>query len=173
MESEIKAGAARFPALGYLVILACLGLLLLPAAAPAAGGPGPGATADPMIRITALPMKGDLNRIMAQVSSDVSRDTGIKEASVTYYWQTFDAVYCPGCAGAKIKKPMFVDIYAPAFITAAERKSLLRSVAEALARHTSYGVRDIFISLRMMEKEDIYILGDVVTNWKQVGGPDR
>ncbi|KMY67352.1 hypothetical protein AAU61_10950 [Desulfocarbo indianensis] len=149
-------------------------LALLLSASPTLAGDqaAPSLTGDPMIKITSLPMKGDLSRIMAKISADVSRETGFAEKEVTCYWQTFDAIYCPGCRGAGLKKPIYVDIYIPAFVSAKQQKQLMVSLAEALARHTDYATQEVFIAVQALQKEQVYIMGNVVTNWKQVGGPD-
>jgi len=47
------------------------------------------------------------------------------------------------------------------------------SLAEALARNTDYTTREVFIAVQALPKEQLYIMGNVVTNWKQLGGPDR
>ena len=62
------------------------------------------ATADPMIKITTLPMKEDVRPIMEAISKDVSKATGLDEGFVTYYWQSFDAIYCPGCKEYSYKR---------------------------------------------------------------------
>jgi hypothetical protein len=156
-----------------LVIVAFVALLLSPSVGLASGEPDTVGKGDPMIKITSLPIKGGLNQILAKISADVSRETGFAEKEVTYYWQTFDAIYCPGCQGAKLKKPIYVDICLPAFVSQKQRKKLMISMAEALARYTSYTTREVFIAVQALQKEQLYIMGDVVTNWKQVGGPDQ
>ncbi|MCB2188332.1 MAG: hypothetical protein KQJ78_18080 [Deltaproteobacteria bacterium] len=156
-----------------LLCLCFLALLISPPAGLAADGDGALATADPMIRITSLPLKGDLSQLMARISDDVCRDTGLKKNLATYFWQTFNAIYCPGCAAAKLKGPIFVDIYLPAFISVPERKKLMTSLAEALARHTDYTTKDVYIAIRVQEKGEVYIMGEVLSNWQQVGGPDQ
>lgn len=127
---------------------------------------------DPMIKITCLPIKQNLQEVMAGISADVSRDTGLDEKLVTYYWQTFDEIYCPGCKAANIKKPIFVDLYVPAFISEDDRKKIMTSLAIALEKYTDYTRKDIFMHTHIAEKSQLFIMGNVVTNWKQVGGPD-
>ena len=127
---------------------------------------------DPMIKITCLPIKQNLQEVMAGISANVSRDTGLEEKFVTYYWQTFDEIYCPGCKTANIKKPIFVDLYVPAFINENDRKKIMTSLAIALEKYTDYTRKDIFMHTHIAEKSQLFIMGNLVTNWKQVGGPD-
>ena len=53
-----------------------------------------------------------------------------------------------------------------------ERKKIMISLADAIARHTTYSKKEIFIHTHIGEKDQLYINGDIVKNWKQVGGPD-
>ena len=126
-----------------------------------------------MIKISSLPVDGDLKTIMASISSDVSRDTGLPESFVTYYWQTFDEVYCPGCEGVGLNSVIFVDMYVPAFMTAEERKQVMTSLADALAKYTPYTREEVYIHTHIAEKDQLFIMGNIVTNWSQVGGPDE
>ncbi len=127
---------------------------------------------DPMIKISSLPFEGDLKTIMASISADVSKDTGLPETFVTYYWQHFNEVYCPGCEGAGLKSVIFVDLYVPAFMTVEERKQVMTSLATALDKHTPYKKEEVYIHTHIAEKDQLFIMGSTVTNWVQVGGPD-
>lgn len=129
-------------------------------------------TTDPMIKITSLPIEQNIQELLAAISADVSKDTGLNEGFVTYYWQTFDEIYCPGCEAVKIKKPIFVDIYVPGFMTKDERQQVMISLAAAIERHTSYNRKELFIHTHIADKSQLFIMGDIVTNWSQVGGPD-
>ena len=46
------------------------------------------------------------------------------------------------------------------------------SLAQAIANHTPYGIKDIYLHTHIAEKDQLFIMGDIVTNWKHVGGPD-
>lgn len=127
---------------------------------------------DPMVKISSMPIKQDLKRVLEGISADVSKATGLDEKLVTYYWQTFDRIYCPGCEAVEMKSPIFVDLYVPAFITEDERKQIMTSLAIALETHTDYSKKEVFIHTHIAEKSQLFIMGDIVTNWKQVGGPD-
>jgi len=151
-----------------ICVLACL----WGATAHTSGAGAPCVEGDPMIKISSLPFDGDLKAIMASISADVSRDTGLPETFVTYYWQTFNEVYCPGCEGVGIKSVIFVDLYVPAFMTAEERKQVMISLATALDKHTPYTKEEVYIHTHIAEKDQLYIMGNIVTNWSQVGGPD-
>ena len=131
-----------------------------------------GSQTDPMIKITSLPMEQNKDEVMAAISKDVSKATGINENFITYYWQTFDSIYCPGCEAVKIQKPMFVDLYVPGFMTEDERKSVMTSLAESIEKHTGYTRKDLFMHTHIAQKDQLFIMGGLVNNWKQVGGPD-
>ena len=82
-----------------------------------------------MVRITSLPLGLDVNEVMAGLSDDVSRDTGLDKNLMTYYWQTFDAVYCPALKDAVVQHPIFVDMYVPGFLTDEVIAGLMISLA--------------------------------------------
>lgn len=105
-----------------------------------------------MIKITSLPFKGDLKKIMAEISNDVSKGTGLPETFITYYWQTFTEIYCPGCEGVGLKSIIFVDLYTPAFMTVDDRKNVMTSLALALEKHTPYTRKEVFIHTHIAEK---------------------
>ena len=147
-------------------------LLLLFVCPAADAQPAAGDTADPMIKIATLPIKQDKQEVLRKISAEVSKASGVAEQSVAYYWQTLDALYCPGCAANGIKDPVFVDMYTPAFMTAQQRAAIMESLAESIARHTDYSKKDVYIHNHIANKDQVFIMGSVVTNWKQVGGPD-
>lgn len=154
----------------FSLFLACG--LLIASGGLAVAKDAPLSQADPMVKITSLPLKQDLNKLMAKINGDVARASGLDEKAITYYWQTFDAIYCPGCKAAKVKGPIFVDMYCPNFMTRDQVHKVMTSLAEALEKYTGYTRNDVFIYTNFAEKWQLYIMGNMVTNWKQVGGPD-
>ena len=150
-------------------------LVVLVASMASAADPvwnGPGNKADPMIKITSLPIKQNLKEVMAKISEDVSRDTDLDKNFVTYYWQSFDGIYCPGCEKANLKNVIFVDMYVPAFMTTEEIQKTMTSLAAALARHTDFTLKEVYIHTHIGAKNQLFINGGLVKNWSQVGGPD-
>lgn len=127
---------------------------------------------DPMVKITSMPTAMDLNETMEKISKDVSEATGLPETFVTYYWQFFQAMHCPGCEKAGVKEVVFIDLYTPGFLSVEDRRIFMTSLANAIAKHTPYGIKDIYLHTHIAEKDQLFIMGDIVTNWKQVGGPD-
>lgn len=130
------------------------------------------APGDPMVKITTMPTTIDLKSTMAKVSADVAKETGLSETFVTYYWQFFQNIYCPGCEQAGVKEVVFVDLYTPRFLTIKDRQIFMVSLAKAIANHTPYGIKDIYLHTHIAEKDQLFIMGETITNWKQVGGPD-
>ncbi|NOR87796.1 MAG: hypothetical protein GQ527_09320 [Bacteroidales bacterium] len=128
---------------------------------------------DPMVKITSLPIDQEISKILALISKDVSDKTGLDETFITYYWQYFEYIHCPGLAANDLKCPIFVDLYTPAFMSKEEIQTVMKSVAAALEKHTDYSQDEIFIHTHIAEKHQLFINGDVVTNWSQVGGPDE
>jgi hypothetical protein len=127
---------------------------------------------DPMVKITSLPTKLDVRAVVAKVSEDVSRDTGLDKNMVTYYWQTFDYVYCPGCKGAGIEGGIiFIDLYVPGFMTDEEIGKVMTSLAASLEKNAGINRKSLFIHTHVAEKNRIYMMGKVITDWSQVGGP--
>jgi hypothetical protein len=127
---------------------------------------------DPMVKITTMPTTIDLKQTMAKISEDVAKSTGLPENFVTYYWQFFENMYCPGCEKAGVKEVIFIDLYTPGFLAINDRQIFMISLAQAIANHTPYGIKDIYLHTHIAEKDQLFIMGDIITNWKQVGGPD-
>lgn len=127
---------------------------------------------DPMVKITSLPIEQQTNKILPLISEEVSNKTGLDEAFITYYWQFFEDIYCPGVKEKGYKCPIFVDLYIPAFMSKEEIQTVMKSIAGALEKYTDYSMEEVFIHTHIAEKYQIYIMGDVVTNWSQIGGPD-
>ena len=105
------------PCPGGIVARLCLIALLLlpPAAANAAGQPSrvSNPLEDPMIRITSLPIKKNVDHVLAGISRDVSKEVGLSQDLITYYWQDFKAI---DWNGRKTDNwPVFVDIYVAGF----------------------------------------------------------
>ena len=128
---------------------------------------------DPMVKITSLPLDQDLDEILPLINKDVSEMTNLPETFITYYWSFFETIYCPGCEAVGIKKPLFVDLYVPGFMSEEEIQTVMKSLAQAIENHTDYSKKDLFIHTHVADKYQLYIMGDIVTNWSQVGGPDE
>jgi hypothetical protein len=94
------------------------------------------------------------------------------KAFITYYWSFYETIYCPGCENVGIKKPIFVNLYVPGFMSEEEIQTVMKSLAQFIENHTDYSKKALFIHSHIAEKYQLYIMGDVVTNWSQVGGPD-
>jgi len=129
-------------------------------------------TGDPMVKITSLPIDQEISKILPLISKEVSDKTGLDETFITYYWQYFENIYCPGLEANGLKCPIFIDLYTPAFMSKEEIQTVMKSVAAALEKYTDYSQKEIFIHTHIAEKHQLFINGDVVTNWSQVGGPD-
>ncbi len=129
-------------------------------------------TDDPMVRITSMPLGLEVNEVMAGLSDDVSRDTGLDKNLMTYYWQTFDAVYCPALKDAIVQHPVFVDLYVPGFMTDEVIAGLMISLAASLEKRTAIPKEFVFIHTHVPKEGHIYIAGNVA-KWEklQSGGP--
>ena len=136
-----------------------------------AGGGSLGET-DPMIKITSLPTKLDIKAVLTKVSDDVSRDTGLDKNMVTYYWQTFDCIYGPEASAAGIEGDIvFIDIYAPGFMTDEDIGKVMTSLAVSLEKNAGINRKSLFIYTHVCELKRLYMMGKVITDWSQVGGP--
>jgi hypothetical protein len=166
-----KRGVNAMPRISLLPLAAiCLLGALFPAPGPAdaQGGIDP---ADPMVRITAPPSWDlEVAAVLAAVSQDVSRDTGIKESFITYYWQTFDTVVYEG---EETSKPLFVDLYVPGFFSDREVAAMLTAVAEALIRHAGAERKWLFIHTHFPLPEQVYIGGGIARWDAYRGKPNR
>lgn len=129
----------------------------------ASGGIDP---ADPMVRVTSPPVDLDINKVLAAVSKDVSKATGIKESFITYYWQTFDhTVY----EGKETNKPLYVDLYVPGFFSDDDVTGMLNAVADALVDHAGVERKWLFIHTHFPLPGQVYI-GGGIANWDTYRG---
>ena len=71
-------------------------------------------TGDPMVKITSLPIKQEISKILPLISKAVSEETGLDKKFITYYWQYFENIYCPGLEANDLECPLFIDLYTPA-----------------------------------------------------------
>lgn len=142
--------------------------------APALLAEGGGIATDPMVKITSLPTKLDVKAVLKKVSDDVSRDIGLDKNMVTYYWQTFDYIYCPGCENAGIEDNIiFIDLYVPGFMPDDEIGKVMTSLAISLEKHAGINRKSLFIHAHVAEENRLYMMGEVITDWSQVGGPTQ
>ncbi|QLA14764.1 alpha/beta hydrolase family protein [Desulfolutivibrio sulfoxidireducens] len=148
----------------FAVLLGSPGL----AVANAQGGINP---ADPMVRITYAKSNLDVPAVLAAVSRDVAKSTGLGEELVTYYWQTFDAVHCMGKPSTD--KPLFVDLYVPGFFTDDLVAKMMTAIAESLARNTGLDKKWVFVHTHFPLQGQVYINGEV-SHWDAYRGkPDK
>ena len=157
--------------IGLIVLFGLICCLV--STAPVLLAEGGGIATDPMVKITSLPTKLDVQAILSKVSEDVSRDTGLDKNMVTYYWQTFDYIYCPGCKDAGIEDIIFIDLYVPGFMTDEDIGKVMTSLAASLEKNAGINRKSLFIHTHVAEKNRIYMMGEVITDWSQVGGPPQ
>ena len=151
--------------------LAVPALLAILAALPASsvlGNDGGGINpADPMVRITYAKSNMDIPAVLAAVSREVAKSTGLGEEFVTYYWQTFDAVYCMGKPSTD--KPLFVDLYVPGFFTDDMVAKMMTAIAETLVKNTGLDKEWVFIHTHFPLQGQVYISGEV-SHWDSYRG---
>jgi len=148
------------------IVSLALSLALLACAAPALAGGGID-PADPMVRITYAKSGLDVPAVLAAVSRDVSKATGLGEELVTYYWQTFDAIHCMGKPATD--KPLFVDLYVPGFFTDEQVSGLMTAIADSLAKNTGVDKKWVFIHTHFPLQGQVYINGGV-EHWDNYRG---
>ena len=136
----------------FVFIFICLG---------AASGSGGLVPEDPMVRVSYVPTDLDVVSVLASVSKDVSKATGLKESFITYYWQTFDAIVYEG---KNTDRPLFVDLYVPGFFSDDDVQGLMVALADALEKHTGVDKKWIFIHTHFPLPGQVYISGGV-TDW--------
>ena len=165
-----KKTGLSFPVISVFPLIILLGFIIL--ALPASARGGEMSQTDPMIRITTKPMNINIHDVLVKVSQDVSEGSGVNEKMITYYWQTFDEIYCPGCEDAGIKSGItFVDMYVPAFMTEEEIQKVMTSLAAALDKHAGIDPNSVYMYTHVGQKGLLYIKGQVLEDWSLVGGP--
>ncbi|MFZ2956385.1 MAG: hypothetical protein WA705_05800 [Candidatus Ozemobacteraceae bacterium] len=122
--------------------------------------------ADPMVRITCLPLgpNVNVNEILVKVSDDVASATGLDKNMLTYYWQTFDAMYCPAAKGDPKAKVVFVDLYVPIFLKDKLIAEVMTSMAASLAKHTGIPKEWVFIHTHFPKEGHVFIAGEIADN---------
>jgi hypothetical protein len=150
------AGSAPLKTLFSLWMVLCVFVLAL--AVPVQAGMAPN---DPMVRITSLPLGLNVTEIMAKLSDDVSRDTEIEKKLITYYWQTFDAVYCPAAEGIPEAQVIFVDLYVPCHLSDTMIAAVMTSLAASLEKHTGIAKEWVFIHTHFPKSGHVFISGSV------------
>jgi alpha-beta hydrolase superfamily lysophospholipase len=167
MKRRSDTSGAPLKTLFYLWMALCVFVLALAVPVQAEIVP-----ADPMVRITSLPLGLNVKEIMTKLSDDVSRDTGLNKNMITYYWQTFDAVYCPGCKGAPKTLVIFVDLYVPGSFTDKQIAGLMTSLAASLEKHTGIAKEWVFIHTHFPKEGHVFITGKVAT-WEEIKALDQ
>lgn len=145
------------------VLIGLSGVCCLSSSAIASGGIDP---ADPMVRVTSPTVDFDVQKVLAAVSKDVSKATGIKESFITYYWQTFDNIVYEG---KETDKPLFVDLYVPGFFSDERVHAMLEAVADALVDHAGIERKWLFIHTHFPLPGQVYI-GGGITEWDTYRG---
>ena len=144
-----------------------LGVVFMVFCLPAAVMAGNGAelyseglsTQDPMIKICSLPIDKDIDEVLAAVSQDVSRDSGIKQEFITYYWLTLDAVNWNG--KKQVGRPILVDLYPAGFFDNKTIQTVMTSLAAALEKHVGIDRKWVFIATHFPNQGQTYISGGV------------
>ncbi|HPQ36878.1 MAG TPA: alpha/beta fold hydrolase [Synergistaceae bacterium] len=154
----------------FIFLLLGLALLLpmLPNRAGAAGKSCSGLLSeDPMVRIMSLPLSEDVDAILAGISREVSRETGLPQEFITYYWQSIDNINCMG--NKTVDYPIFVDLYVPGFLATPEIKGLMTSIADNIEKFAKIDKKWVFIHTHFPRQEQVYISGEVAS-WDNYQG---
>jgi hypothetical protein len=117
--------------------------------------------ADPMVRITSLPLPGvNVNELLVKISDDVASGTGIPKEMLTYYYQSFEAMYCPVSKDPN-DRVIFVDLYVPIFMTDLDIGKVMTTMAESISRHTGFAKEWVFIHTHYPKPGHVYISGKI------------
>lgn len=114
---------------------------------------------DPMIKICSQPIDKNVDEVLAAISKDVSRDTGIEQQYITYYWVTLDAVNWNGEKQAG--RPILVDLYPAGFFDNKTIQSVMKSLAAAIEKHVGLDREWVFIATHFPNQGQVYISGDI------------
>ena len=125
---------------------------------------------DPMVKISSLPIDKNKDEVLAAISKDVSRDTGIEQEYITYYWQTLDAVNCMGKKTTNY--PILVDLYVPGFFDNKKIGSMMTSLAAALERNVGIDRKWVFVQAHFPNQAQVYLSGEVQV-WDDYKGSEN
>ena len=122
---------------------------------------------DPMIKICSLPIDRDISEVLAGISEDVSRDTGVGEEYITYYWVTLTDIIC---MGDTVNTPILVDLYVPGFFTNDDMISMMNSLAAAIEENVGLEKEWVFIQVHYPSQGQVYLSGEIQF-WDNYQGP--
>jgi hypothetical protein len=125
---------------------------------------------DPMVKISSLPIDKDVDKVLAAISKDVSRGTGIEQQYVTYYWQTLDNINCMG--KKTTDRPILVDLYVPGFFTNEIIGTLMTSLAMSIEEHVGLSRKWVFIQVHFPNQGQVYLSGGIQI-WDDYKGPEN
>ena len=114
---------------------------------------------DPMVKISALPIDKDVDEVLAGISKDVSRDTGIEQQYITYYWQPLSNINCMG--EKRTDGPILVDLYVPGFFDNEQIGSMMTSLAVAIEKYVGLDRKWIFIQTHFPKQGQVYLSGEI------------
>ena len=114
---------------------------------------------DPMVKISALPIDKDVDEVLAGISKDVSRDTGIEQQYITYYWQPLSNINCMG--EKRTDGPILVDLYVPGFFDNEQIGSMITSLAVAIEKYVGLDRKWIFIQTHFPKQGQVYLSGEI------------
>jgi hypothetical protein len=120
---------------------------------------------DPMVRITSLPIKQNIDAVLAGMADDVSKAVGLDKSLVTYYWQYFAAINCMG--EKTVDRPIYVDINVPCFMDDDTIVKLMNAIADSLVKHVGIERKWVFVSTLRAESGHV-----LITNKIQYCGDD-
>jgi hypothetical protein len=108
--------------------------------------------------------------VLAAISKDVSRGTGIEQQYITYYWQTLDSVNCMG--EKTTNRPILVDLYVPGFFTNELIGTMMASLAASIERNVGLDRKWVFIQVHFPNQGQVYLSGEIQV-WDDYKGPEN
>jgi len=73
--------------------------------------------------------------------------------------------------GDDVSRDTGLDIYAPGFMTDEDIGKVMTSLAVSLEKNAGINRKSLFIYTHVCELKRLYMMGKVITDWSQVGGP--
>ena len=114
---------------------------------------------DPMVRITSLPIKQDIDAVLAGMADDVSKAVGLDKSLVSYYWLHFQAINCMG--QKTVDRPVFVDVDVPCFMDDETIVKLMNAIADSLVKRVGIERKWVFVNTTRAESGMVLLSNEV------------
>lgn len=120
----------------------------------------------PFVKISALPNKFDVGKIMKEMEEKFYDATVVPEGKATFLWQTLDCITHNGDSQyefdpKKDEFPIFVDLYVDSVFNYREISEMMESITSELNSQTQIDRKWVFIFTHIGNPGHVYVMDKV------------